>query len=231
MILNTILTLAALALAPLVSAQARLQFTTVPGPFTIGRPAEIKWTGGTSDSVTLILREGADSRNLSTVGIIASNLKGTSYTWTPAAALVPGDSYALQITQGLDGTNYSGLFSILAANAGNGTAGTAGATGAGGGSATMMPNATSSVTTRAGTGTAASASGTGINVPRNTTMVSPTLSTSATITATTTGTRTGTGTGTGTGASSSTGAAAIAQATAQAMFGLGAIAAAAVYLL
>lgn len=223
MFFSKILSLAALALAPIVSAQGtRLQFTSLPGPFTIGKAATIRWTGGSGDPVTLILKQGEDTSSLETVGIIGNNVKGNSFTWTPADNITPGDDFLLQITQGLDGNSYSGLFSIQSAAAGAATTIYAVAGSSTVPVATITPNSTSTITMRAGT--AASGTGTGINMPRNTTMVSPTLSTTATITASVTST------GSGAASASSTGGA-LAQATAQAMIGLGAIAAAAVYLL
>jgi hypothetical protein len=65
-----ILAVAACALVT-VSQAAKLQFTTIPGPATIGVPTQIKWVGGSGNEVTLILRKG-DPSDLSTIGIIAS---------------------------------------------------------------------------------------------------------------------------------------------------------------
>ena len=195
--------------------------------------------------MTLFLLEG-NLPNPKTLGIIASDIKGDSFDWTPGTALAAGDDYLIEIMQGLEDINYSGQFSVQTAAAASATTIYAVAGSSTIAISTVGGNASSTATTstvssQAG---ASGASGTGISMARNTTFVSQSLTATKNVTV---GTSTATvmSAGTTTVASSTTAAAgapgstsssagggAVARATAQGVFGFGAVAAAAaVYLL
>ncbi|KAK5056144.1 hypothetical protein LTR84_012697 [Exophiala bonariae] len=140
-------------------AQARLAFESVPAVAVTGETYNITWGGGDGSAVTITLRKG-DPNDLTTVGILGEGISRDFFEWEVSDSLKPDDDYALQITQGQDAINYSGLFTI---NAGNGTTSNSTTTAAGNSTASI----TSTGTLSAGTGTA---------LPRNTTFISPTIS-------------------------------------------------------
>ncbi|KAL8823227.1 MAG: hypothetical protein Q9191_006051 [Dirinaria sp. TL-2023a] len=84
-------------------AQSTIAFTTLPSAVQAGVPFTLKWAGGQDDN--------GPSTNLQYVATIAPSVKGNSFTWTPSSSL-PNGEYALQISQGVDEVNYSGMFSL-----------------------------------------------------------------------------------------------------------------------
>ncbi|KAI5249830.1 hypothetical protein E4T43_00471 [Aureobasidium subglaciale] len=107
----------AVALASLVIAQApRLSFTRTPTEATAGQPVTIQYTAqDLSQPATIVLRKG-DPSNLLDVSTLTNNALNGSYTWIPARSLENASDYALQIAQGYQ-INYSGLFTITGGNA------------------------------------------------------------------------------------------------------------------
>ncbi|KAI4760001.1 hypothetical protein E4T51_06970 [Aureobasidium sp. EXF-12344] len=91
----------ALALASLVVAQApRLAFTRTPTGLTAGQPVTIQYT----------------AQNLSLdVSTLTNNAMNGSYTWIPDRSLDNASNYALQITQGYE-VNYSGMITLTGGN-------------------------------------------------------------------------------------------------------------------
>ncbi|CZS89098.1 uncharacterized protein RCO7_04687 [Rhynchosporium graminicola] len=107
------------AMASLASAQNPFTFTNLAS-ITAGTPFNITWapSTGTSDTVSLVLRQGP-SNALDTVETIAAKIQNTgSYLWTPSPSLTNGPNYAFQIID--DGNtaivNYSNQFSISSTN-------------------------------------------------------------------------------------------------------------------
>ncbi|MCJ1419785.1 hypothetical protein MMC32_006141 [Xylographa parallela] len=208
-----------------------IAFTTLPGATVqAGVPVQLAWSGGDGVSaVTITLKQGPQT-DLTTVAIITGDATGNSYTWTPSSSLPNADDYALQISQGIDDSNYSGTFSLTGGStttsmSSSSTTSSMSVTTAiivagPSGNATII-NPTVFTTTLAGT--AASSGGTGIPMSRNTTFSTASLSTGASdtsgvgVTAGPSGTATGTmgttgatgtqgGGGTPTGTAGSTGA-------------------------
>ncbi|MCJ1448999.1 MAG: hypothetical protein MMC23_009518 [Stictis urceolatum] len=218
-----------IAAVSLALAQAKIAFTTLPSAVEAGKPTTLKWTGGDNgEPVTITLRKGLSS-NLQTIAILTSDAKGNSYTWTPSKSLANADDYALQISQGVDDSNYTGEISLSGGSSAAASSYSVSSAASTSASASSSASATSettvivsanSTTSRSHTvymtGTApivtgpASASGTGINVSRNTTFSSatPTRSSSGGLVATTTSAATTTsGSGSGSGSSTTSGAA------------------------
>ncbi|KEF59468.1 uncharacterized protein A1O9_04312 [Exophiala aquamarina CBS 119918] len=134
-------------------AQTRIAFQSVPAVAVTGQTYNVTWGGGDGTAVTITLRKG-NPDDLSTIGILGEGITKDFFDWEVARTLTPDDDYALQITQGQDEINYSGLFSIVA---GNGTSSNSTSTNAPG-------NSTASITA-----TSNLSAGTGTALPRNTT--------------------------------------------------------------
>ncbi|KAG9629971.1 hypothetical protein KCU64_g17244, partial [Aureobasidium melanogenum] len=107
----------AFALASLVVAQApRLAFTRTPTEVTAGQPVTIQYTAqNLSLPATIMLRKGNPS-NLQDVSTLTNNALNGSYTWIPDRSLDNASNYALQITQGYE-VNYSGMITLTGGNA------------------------------------------------------------------------------------------------------------------
>jgi hypothetical protein len=145
-----------LASASLFSSALAIGFTHVPVNVTAGVSTTITWAGAADSSpVTIILKKG-DAHNLQTVAVLTDTASGGSFTWTPDKSLPDGSNYAFFISQGLDETNYSGMFVLTGGSTAAATTIIAAAT-------------TSTVAANATTAYIASITGTGITVPRNTT--------------------------------------------------------------
>ncbi|KAE8447516.1 hypothetical protein EG329_010646 [Mollisiaceae sp. DMI_Dod_QoI] len=117
-----------LSLTLLITALA--QITIAQNPFTYnagdltsitaGSSFTIKWgaSTGTTDTVTLYLRQG-DPSKLVTVMTIASSINNTgSYLWSVPSTLVNGGNYTFEIVDdgNKDLANYSNQFSIVSTN-------------------------------------------------------------------------------------------------------------------
>ncbi|PBP21612.1 hypothetical protein BUE80_DR007642 [Diplocarpon rosae] len=107
------------AWASLARAQNPFTFTELDS-VTAGQPFTITWapSTGTTDTVTLLLRQG-DEKDLATVETIAANIQNTgSYVWTPSTSLVNGGDYAFEIVDNgnTDIVNYSNQFNIISTN-------------------------------------------------------------------------------------------------------------------
>lgn len=115
------LTLLLTALASIATAQNPFLYN--PGDLTnitAGSTFEIKWapSTGTTDTVTILLRQGNPDQ-LVTVLTIASSIVNTgSYNWSVPTTLVNGPLYAFEIRDDLntDLANYSNTFSISSTN-------------------------------------------------------------------------------------------------------------------
>ncbi|KIW23192.1 uncharacterized protein PV07_11412 [Cladophialophora immunda] len=92
-------------------AQARIAFTSVPALVVAGQSYNISWAGGDGSPVTITLREG-DPNDLKTIATLADGVTEDFFVWNVSQSLATASDYALQITQGQDSINYSGLFSI-----------------------------------------------------------------------------------------------------------------------
>jgi len=210
---------AAAAFVACAVAQSKLQFTTLPSNVEVGKPVPIKWTGGDGSPVTITLKKGTP-QNLKTVSVLSGGVSGDSYTWTPSEDLVSGDDYALSISQGVDTVNYTGQFSVKGGTAPSASGSSSSDSATSTATVTVKSSSTVVITsvTFASTGT--------VVVPRNTTMVSPTLTrTGGGISA---GTSVASQTSSGVAASTSSGAASNIKA--QVLMGMGAFAAAALAL-
>ncbi|THY34403.1 hypothetical protein D6D01_01949 [Aureobasidium pullulans] len=108
----------AFALASLVVAQApRLSFTSVPTEVTAGQPVTIQYTSQILTApATIVLRKG-DPSDLQDVTTLTNNAINGSYTWIPSKSLANASDYALQIAQGYQ-VNYSGQITLTGGNAG-----------------------------------------------------------------------------------------------------------------
>lgn len=111
----TLLLTGAATLASLASADNAF---TMTGPYNVvaGTPFNITWasTTGSSDTVSLFLRQG-DANALNTVATIASSIQNTgTYLWTPSPTLPSGSNYAFEIVDSKDPNinNYSNQFSL-----------------------------------------------------------------------------------------------------------------------
>ncbi|KAF3481994.1 extracellular matrix protein [Arthroderma uncinatum] len=183
--------LAGAALVASVVAQGQIAFTSFPSNLVAGKPFEVKWTGGAPGApVTITLRKGP-SDDLKDVAVLTSSATGGSYTFTPSTSLVSGPDYALQITQGSQ-INYTGLFSITG---GTGKpSSTSATTTASSGYPTKpvtkpvstthasmtITNSANSTTMMTMTSSGTASMGTGTTTHRNTTMATPTLSSTRT---------------------------------------------------
>ncbi|KIW83540.1 hypothetical protein Z517_02785 [Fonsecaea pedrosoi CBS 271.37] len=137
------------SLATHVLAQARIAFTSVPAVVVAGQSYNISWAGGDGSPVTITLREG-DPDDLKTIATLADSVTENSFVWNVSLSLVTASDYALQITQGQDSINYSGLFSI-AGGSGTSTISLSGLT-----TPTSSGNATASLISPTSTGIASS---------------------------------------------------------------------------
>ncbi|KAF4553526.1 Hypothetical protein D9617_6g092570 [Elsinoe fawcettii] len=189
------LSASAIALASFAAAQsAVLGFSEVPTSVRAGQPATIRYTAeDLSDPVTITLRKG-DADDLDTIQTLTSDATGGNYTWIPANSFENGDDYALQIQQGRE-INYSGAIRLSGADAAAvSSAQAASASLSSVGAAitssfaqassvssiqsiiasynSSLQNLTAPVTRPA---SVPSASGTGTGIPRNQTLVTPTL--------------------------------------------------------
>jgi len=212
---------AAAFVACAVAQTGTLQFTTLPSNVEVGKPVPIKWSGGDGSPVTITLKKGTP-KDLKTVAVLSGGVKGDSFTWTPSEDLESGDDYALQISQGVNTINYTGQFSVKGGTAPSASASDSSASDSATSTATVTVKSSSTVVitsvTFASTGS--------VVVPRNTTMVSPTLTrTGGGISA---GTSIASQTSSGVAASTSSGAASNIKA--QVLMGMGAFAAAALAL-
>ncbi|PBP26211.1 hypothetical protein BUE80_DR002829 [Diplocarpon rosae] len=107
------------AWASLARAQNPFTFTEL-NSVTAGQSFTITWapSTGSTDTVTLLLRQG-DEKDLGTVETIAANIQNTgSYVWTPSTSLVNGGDYAFEIVDNgnTDIVNYSNQFNIISTN-------------------------------------------------------------------------------------------------------------------
>jgi len=108
------------AVATVVSAQTSNgpnAFNVPPGGYLLhaGQPTTFTWSNQQGSTVTILLRDGANGDlNAGTTVIANLNNKGT-YTYTPPANIVEGNSYTLEIIndQSPDETNYTGQFDIV----------------------------------------------------------------------------------------------------------------------
>ncbi|KAL8952079.1 MAG: hypothetical protein Q9222_001990 [Ikaeria aurantiellina] len=204
-----------------------------PAVIAPGGKYNLTWGGGDPDlPVALTLRQG-DYRNLDVVSVIDGSVEGTSYLWTVPSNLPDRPDYALQISQGIDDSNFSGKIALVNSTASSTSSSSSSATssssssGATGGGAAVAPiqsaitsntttttmvaasNATTTTaammmgTGAVGTGASGTAA-TGTAMMRNTTMSMATLSSTASSTAEATSTTAEeTGTSTGSGAGAS----------------------------
>ncbi|KZF23791.1 hypothetical protein L228DRAFT_238310 [Xylona heveae TC161] len=105
------------ALAAAVAAQSNdnpFKYPTGGWGFKAGSSTEIDWDPTTSGTVTILLREGANS-NLSPGTAIAKSIPNNGkFTWAVPADTVRGANYALEIVDDQDSskTNYSPQFVI-----------------------------------------------------------------------------------------------------------------------
>jgi len=139
-------------------AQTKIAFTSVPAVAVAGDSYNITWGGGDGSAVTITLRQG-DPNDLNTIATLADGVTENFFLWKVSESLDPASDYALQITQGQDGINYSGLFSI-AGGSGSSTISFTGTT-----TATASSNATARLTSTTDR----------TALPRNTTISSPTI--------------------------------------------------------
>ncbi|KAF2225444.1 hypothetical protein BDZ85DRAFT_66640 [Elsinoe ampelina] len=111
------LSVSAIALASFAAAQsAVLGFSEVPTSVRAGQPATIRYTAeDLSEPVTITLRKG-DANDLETIQTLTSDATGGNYTWIPANSFENADDYALQIQQGRE-INYSGAIRLSGADA------------------------------------------------------------------------------------------------------------------
>ncbi|MCJ1408964.1 hypothetical protein MMC19_003041 [Ptychographa xylographoides] len=229
--LSTILAGAACVVATVAQTVPQIAFTTLPGATVqAGVPVQLAWSGGDNTSaVTITLKQGMED-NLQTVALITGDATGNNYTWTPSSSIPSGTNYALQISQGNDDVNYSGMFTFTGGASSTSSTSSMSSTSSSTSVATAIiiagPSGNSTIvnptvftTTLAPNATAvASSGGTGIPMSRNTTFSTASLSTTG---GTATGTNGATGglsagapTGTTTGAGGSTGTSASASASA-----------------
>ncbi|MCJ1337593.1 hypothetical protein MMC09_002875 [Bachmanniomyces sp. S44760] len=113
---STVLASAAFATTILAATSPIIAFTKTPSTAQVGVETTIEWGGGDNSAVTITLKKGMPS-NLQFVCTLVGNQNGTSFDWTPKQGadgcnLTNDSDYALEILQGEDGTNFSGLFSI-----------------------------------------------------------------------------------------------------------------------
>ncbi|EXJ88380.1 hypothetical protein A1O1_05310 [Capronia coronata CBS 617.96] len=141
--------------------QTKIAFTSVPAIAVAGESYNITWGGGDGSPVTVTLREG-DPDDLKTVTTLADGVTDEFFLWDVSESLAAASDYALQITQGQDDINYSGLFSSTGGSSTPRNSSTSATTTT---AAVVAGNSTSSATD---VGTYASA-GTGTALPRNTT--------------------------------------------------------------
>lgn len=128
--------LVALLSAPfLASAEVAFTLNSTFAP-TAGEPVDLTWSGSSSGTVTLVLRNGASS-DLNKGTVIAGEIQRSGrssiailtlfaadapnngeYTWTPDADTVRGSDYALQIINNADPSdnNYSAYFVLESDN-------------------------------------------------------------------------------------------------------------------
>ncbi|EGP92321.1 unnamed protein product [Zymoseptoria tritici ST99CH_1A5] len=110
--------LVALLSAPfLASAEVAFTLNSTFAP-TAGEPVDLTWSGSSSGTVTLVLRNGASS-DLNKGTVIAADAPNNGeYTWTPDADTVRGSDYALQIINNADPSdnNYSAYFVLESDN-------------------------------------------------------------------------------------------------------------------
>ncbi|KAM7195103.1 Ser-Thr-rich glycosyl-phosphatidyl-inositol-anchored membrane family domain containing protein [Naviculisporaceae sp. PSN 640] len=85
------------------AALAKPILTNTEYPVEEGQPFTITWANA-EGPVTLTLKNGP-SKNLQDVTVIASDLTGTEFTWTPED--LPSDTYAIEIRDSTDEPNYS----------------------------------------------------------------------------------------------------------------------------
>ncbi|EXJ74156.1 uncharacterized protein A1O5_02450 [Cladophialophora psammophila CBS 110553] len=109
--LSTNLLLLGTSLFTHASAQARIAFTSVPALVVAGDSYNITWAGGDGSPVTITLREG-DPEDPKTIATLADGVTEDFFIWNVSKSLATASDYALQITQGQDSINSSGLFSI-----------------------------------------------------------------------------------------------------------------------
>lgn len=194
-VLAAILSFATLCL----SQSNNLAFTSTPSSVTAGTPVLISYTApNLQNAVTITLRKG-DPNDLQTISTLTSSAKGGNYTWIPLSSLQDGDDYALQLEQGND-VNYSGEFSLSGSDPASVSAAMAATASLSSAEAALTSsyaqsasvaslksvissynaslNSLTAASSASMTG-AASSAGTGSALPRNTTMVSPTLTASS----------------------------------------------------
>ncbi|KAL8712410.1 MAG: hypothetical protein Q9220_003258 [cf. Caloplaca sp. 1 TL-2023] len=103
------------------SATGGVAFTMTPAVIAPGGKYNITWGGGDpSLPVALTLRQG-DYKNLDVVGVINGSVDGTSYLWTVPSNLPDRSDYALQISQGIDDSNFSGKIALVNSTASSST--------------------------------------------------------------------------------------------------------------
>ncbi|KAH7088314.1 hypothetical protein FB567DRAFT_335789 [Paraphoma chrysanthemicola] len=81
-----------------------------------GKTYTITYSPGGNTPTTFILRKGF-STGLATVGTLTTSATGGTFQWTVSSSLVSGSDYALEIRQGSDTPNFSGLFSVRGSSA------------------------------------------------------------------------------------------------------------------
>lgn len=163
------------AVATIVAAQANdgpNAFNVPPGGYLLhaGQPTTFTWSNQQGSTVTILLRDGANG-DLNAGTTVVANLdnKGT-YTYTPPANIVEGNSYTLEIVndQSPNETNYTGQFDIVspvkAVPTGTNAVTSTGAATATGSSSTATQTATTTATglstlTSSGSATGNSTSG------------------------------------------------------------------------
>ncbi|KPI44887.1 uncharacterized protein AB675_2568 [Cyphellophora attinorum] len=116
MLARVLVAAASLLSVAFAQSNPKVAFTSVPAVVEAGETYNITWGGGNDTPVTLTLRKG-DPADLETIAIIADRVSGSSYQWEVSEDLENASDYALQITQGQDDINYSGLFSLTGGSA------------------------------------------------------------------------------------------------------------------
>ncbi|CAM0137075.1 hypothetical protein VKS41_008235 [Umbelopsis sp. WA50703] len=115
--MKVVFTLVAFVAAVVTAQSTAPYYITAPiqgTNFTAGDSAEIDWTNGSDQKITLSLLNGPSAQTESVLMVIASNVNGDdgSYTWNIPTSVAVSDTYSIRIEYGTGNYSYSAAFAI-----------------------------------------------------------------------------------------------------------------------
>ncbi|KAJ2963860.1 hypothetical protein NQZ79_g1128 [Umbelopsis isabellina] len=115
--MKVVFTLVAFIAAVVTAQSTAPYYITAPiqgTNFTAGDSAEIDWSNGSDQKITISLLNGPSAQTQSVLSVIASNVNGDdgSYTWNIPSSVGVSSTYSIRIEYGSGNYSYSAAFSI-----------------------------------------------------------------------------------------------------------------------